>query len=187
MYWCIVECTTPVAFWLPPCKISYSLLQRLAQENTTKDVLVEDQLGPPLDLLTVDQEIELHKWTKCRSYINDQGKNHRHIKHISTSMVGFYNTYLFSPIKYFHFILFTPPPPPPHHHPPHPHWIEKQIGTFRHLESCSGTVFKSGPIVCKLCVGRNRNRNKQTRNLEDPWRLNFMTFLWFLRCRLTNL
>ena len=47
--------------------MSYSRLQRLgniAQENTTNqtaDVLVEDQLQPPLDMVTVDQERELHK------------------------------------------------------------------------------------------------------------------------------
>ena len=37
--------------WLYPCKVSYSLLQRIVQENTTKDVSVEDQLWLPLDLV----------------------------------------------------------------------------------------------------------------------------------------
>ena len=28
----------------------------MAQENTTADILIEDQLRPPLDMVTVDQE-----------------------------------------------------------------------------------------------------------------------------------
>ena len=40
--------------------INYSFLQGLgniAQENTTEDILIEDQLQPPLDMVTVDQEL----------------------------------------------------------------------------------------------------------------------------------
>ena len=32
----------------------------ITQENTTADILVEDQLWPPLDMVTVDQEQEHH-------------------------------------------------------------------------------------------------------------------------------
>ena len=36
-------------------------LGNIAKENTTADILIEDQLWPPLDTVTVDQERELHK------------------------------------------------------------------------------------------------------------------------------
>ena len=58
--------------WLHPCRVSYSFLQgigSIAQENTTADILVEDQLRPPLDMLAVDLERKLHKpnsWTVLR-------------------------------------------------------------------------------------------------------------------------
>ena len=45
--------------WLHPCRVSYSFLQGLgntAQENTTVDILIEDQPRSPLDMVTVDQE-----------------------------------------------------------------------------------------------------------------------------------
>ena len=38
-------------------------LANIAQENTTANVLVEDQLRPPLKMVPVDQERELHKQT----------------------------------------------------------------------------------------------------------------------------
>ena len=44
--------------------ICYSHLQRLVNivhENTATDILVEDQLRPPLDMVTVYQKQELHK------------------------------------------------------------------------------------------------------------------------------
>ena len=54
-----------------PCLVPYirsaSLIQGLGNScrenstNQTADVLVEDQLQPPLDLVTVSQEQELHK------------------------------------------------------------------------------------------------------------------------------
>ena len=56
--------------WLDLCRVSYSLLRGLgniAQENTTADILVEDQLRSPLDMATVDWAQELHtpnSWTK---------------------------------------------------------------------------------------------------------------------------
>ena len=44
--------------------VSYSFLQELGiikQENATADILVADQLWPPLDVLAVDKEREVHK------------------------------------------------------------------------------------------------------------------------------
>ena len=43
--------------------VSYSLLKGLGNilwENTKANVLIEDQLWPPLDVVTVDQVRELH-------------------------------------------------------------------------------------------------------------------------------
>ena len=48
---------------LHPCRVSYSFLQGLGnivQENTTADILIEDQLQPLWDMVTVVQERELH-------------------------------------------------------------------------------------------------------------------------------
>ena len=36
-------------------------LGNIAQENTTADIWLKDQLQPPLYMVTVDQERELHK------------------------------------------------------------------------------------------------------------------------------
>ena len=44
----------------------------IAQQNTAADILVEDQPRLPLDVITVDQEWELHKpnsWIGCQSYV----------------------------------------------------------------------------------------------------------------------
>ena len=51
---CIVAVVGCTLLW-----VSYSLgLGNIAQENTTADVLVGDQLRPPLDKVTFDQEHE---------------------------------------------------------------------------------------------------------------------------------
>ena len=47
-----------------PIQVSYSFLQvlgNIAQEKTTADILVDVQLLPPLDMVTADQDHELHK------------------------------------------------------------------------------------------------------------------------------
>ena len=44
--------------------VSYSCFQGLgniAQDNASADILIEDSAKPPLDIVTVDQEWELHK------------------------------------------------------------------------------------------------------------------------------
>ena len=49
---------------LHPYRVSYIFLRgrvNIALENTTTDNLVEYQLETPLDIVTVDQEQELHK------------------------------------------------------------------------------------------------------------------------------
>ena len=56
--------TLLLLFTAPILRVSYSFLRGLgniAQENTTADILVEDQLQPPLDMVTVDLEQELRK------------------------------------------------------------------------------------------------------------------------------
>ena len=56
---CIVAIITA-----PKIKVGYSFhcgLGNIAQENITADILIEDQLQPPLDMITVDQERELHR------------------------------------------------------------------------------------------------------------------------------
>ena len=40
-------------------------LGNIAQENTTADILIEDQLQPPFDMVIADQEHELHKPNSC--------------------------------------------------------------------------------------------------------------------------
>ena len=49
-------------------------LSNIAQANTTADILMEDQLRPPLDMVTVNQERErenctnhIYSWNKCES------------------------------------------------------------------------------------------------------------------------
>ena len=47
--------------------------------RSTADILVEDQLWPPLDMVTVDQEWKLHNpnsWTRRKSFV--VGKNRKH-------------------------------------------------------------------------------------------------------------
>ena len=49
---------------LHPYSVSRQLpsgLDSIAQENPTTDILVEEQQIPPLDMVAVDQERELHK------------------------------------------------------------------------------------------------------------------------------
>ena len=58
--------------WLRPYKVSYSFLLGNIAQNTTTDILIADQLQPPLDMETVDLEWELHKpncWIKLESFV----------------------------------------------------------------------------------------------------------------------
>ena len=74
-YLCIPRCpkyqNIPYLVAIVVCshRVSYSFLRELSnftQENTQADISIEDQLRPPLDMVTVDQKRELHKpnsWT----------------------------------------------------------------------------------------------------------------------------
>ena len=59
--------------WLFDCtQVNYSFLRRLdniAQGNTTADILLKDQLRPPLDEVRVDQVWEFHSWTEHKSFV----------------------------------------------------------------------------------------------------------------------
>ena len=109
--------------------MSYSFLQGLgniAQENTTADISVEDQPWPPLDMVTVDLERELHKpncWTRCKLFV---------VVNISCVLTT-WNNFL-----QFFFEL---------------HWIEKPSGCghlLEHLESSGTEVMMRGPVVHHL-------------------------------------
>ena len=66
-------CCTHIYLYIVDCThvVSARFLQGLgsiAQENTTAGILVEDELGPPLDMLTVEQERK-NSTTKCKSIV----------------------------------------------------------------------------------------------------------------------
>ena len=77
-------------------KASYSVLQRLgnnAQEKTIADILIEDKLWPPLDMVTADQEWENHKsntWTKHKAFIVVRLVNRSYVLTTSLSLVYFF-------------------------------------------------------------------------------------------------
>ena len=55
-----------------PTKGQLQLPSWTTHENITADISTEEQLWPPLDMVTVDHERELHKpnsRTKCKSFV----------------------------------------------------------------------------------------------------------------------
>ena len=82
--------------WLHPCRVRYSFLRGLdniAQENTTADILLEDQLWSPLDMIqltgrenTTNQIAEPSKSIRC-------GTNHQDKlswRYVPTNIVSFF-------------------------------------------------------------------------------------------------
>ena len=61
---CLKYQNMPYLVALHLCWVSYYFLRGLgniAQTNTIADILIEDQLRPPMDMIAVDQVGELHK------------------------------------------------------------------------------------------------------------------------------
>ena len=68
--------------WLLPCRVGYRFLEDMGPLRRTlqlqqifwSNILIEDQLRPPLEMVTVDKKWELHKksWNKCQLFVTVQ-------------------------------------------------------------------------------------------------------------------
>ena len=158
--------------WLHPCRVSYCFLQGLgniAQENIMADSLIEDQVWPLLDMVTVDKEREFHKpnsLTKHESFFMVWTVNRSCVLAILATSAAVF------------FLL---------------NWFKKQNSRgclWEHLQSSCKIMIRR-PIIRCLCVRRNRERNKHTTNscwwILRVFSLTIMGFLWFFRCWFTTL